>query len=638
MYLLKTSTITTRLRIKTGDPMRSLFHAGILLTLLCLCLAVGAPARADDVRVSAEVSDATAEVGEPVDYKITIGGAIHASVPENIDVDGLTITYGGEQMQFSVTFGSSQRTAVYTYSVVPQRAGDFVIPAQQITIDGNAYTTKPVSFKVGGTASSGGGGQGSDGNGQLYYAEFILPRDTAYIGEALPIEVRLYVDARVRAQLEEMPEITAEGCTVQKINNKPDQSQVTRNGREYIMATYKTAVTPAQAGKVTVGPVTVQALAQLPQQRRRRRTGGPFDDPMFQNPFFDDAFQNMMSPPQQIKIRGEPVELEVKALPAAGQPRSFAGAVGNFTLATSIRPAMVEAGDPITITAKISGRGDFDRVTVPQITNPDGWRTYPPSAKFEPDDDVGISGTKTFQLAAIPETKKSESPTLEWSYFDPVEEKYVTLTGTGSPIKVEGEPQPAATPAVAQQTPAAPGNQGNQGNPASPAKPDIQYIRADSAGWGETFQPLYENRLFWEAQGVPLLALLGFVGLQVARKRAADEQARKRAQWRKEKDAALAAMQRRDAPESELYQAAARALRLEAAIQTGRAPDTLDGAEVAGARALDEAAAEQVRRLFDRQAEVLYAGASGGRSAASPQARVDLLETVKAYENAKPSA
>ena len=98
---------------------------------------------------------------------------------------------------------------------------------------------------------------------------------------------------------------------------------------------------------------------------------------------------------------------EVKPLPADGQPRSFAGAVGNFTHdATSVKPTMVEAGDPVTITAKITGRGDFDRVTAPQMTDPTGWKTYPPSGSSQADDDVGISGVKTFQMAAIPETKK----------------------------------------------------------------------------------------------------------------------------------------------------------------------------------------------------------------------------------------
>jgi hypothetical protein len=295
----------------------------------------------------------------------------------------------------------------------------------------------------------------------------------------------------------------------------------------------------------------------------------------------------------------------------------------------NVKPTMVEAGDPITITTTISGRGDFDRVTSPQLTDASGWKTYPPSAKFEGDDDVGISGTKTFQMAAIPRTNKTESPALEWSYFDPIKEQYVTLTAKGMPIKVEGVQQAPVAPVIAQQP--------KQPVPTpTPGAADIMYIRAESAGWGETFQPLYANRLFWAAQGAPLLALLAFVSVQVARKRAANEEARKRAQWRKEKEIQMATMQRRDVPEGELYQAAARALRLEAAIQTGRAPDTLDGREVAAARMLDEQTAERVCELFDRQAEVLYAGSSGGRGAASAQSRVALLETVKGYENAKP--
>ena len=621
---------------------RSFSHAAFLAAILCFFLTGALAARADDVQVSAAVSDNTTDTGQSVDFTITVNGATEATVPENINVDGLTITYVGPNTQTQIMFGSGfgsgshvQRSVIHTYSVVPQRPGDFVIPSQQVVVDGKTYTTRPLELKVGGTASAGGGGNNgggggsatSDGNGPLYYAEFVLPRDSAYIGEALPIEIRLYVDARVRAQLEEQPEITAEGCTVQKIT-KPAQSQVSRNGREYVMVTYKTAVTAATAGKIKLGPVTVQAVAQLPQARQRRRSGGPFDDPMFQNPFFDDAFR-MMSPPQQITIRGEPVELQVNPLPANGQPHSFAGAVGNFALTTGVKPTMVEAGDPVTITAKITGRGDFDRVTAPQIVDPTGWKTYPPSGKFEGDDDVGISGSKTFQMAVIPETAKTASPTLEWSYFDPIKEQYVTLTGQGTPIKVEGEPQAAAAPVAVQQA--------AQPTPGS-ATPDILYIRAESTGWGKTFQPMYANRIFWEAQGAPLVALLAFVGLKIARKRSSDDEARQRGQWRKQKDSEIATIQQRDLPEAQLYQAATRALRLEAAIQIGRAPDTLDGADVANARILDESLAKRVRQLFDRQAEVLFAGTAGGRSASSTQARLDLLETVKGYENAKPSA
>ncbi|HEX4084643.1 MAG TPA: BatD family protein [Chthoniobacteraceae bacterium] len=612
--------------------MRRISHFSLLAAIVCLMLGATV-AHAEDVRVSAGLSDESAQVGDEVQYTIKVGGASDASVPENIDVDGLQITHTGHQFQFNLTFGSSEHSVIHTYSIVANRPGDFVIPPQQVVVDGQTYMTKPVRLKIGGNAAQAGGGSGGGGsgggdndNGSLYYAEIVVPQDTAYIGEAVPVEIKIYVDTRVRAYLQEMPEVSAQGCTVQKLA-KPDQTTVTRNGHEYNVVTYKTAITPAQAGHISVGPVILRAQAQLPMVHQRRHFNNPLDDMMAQMDNFP-----MMAPPQDITIRGEAVEMTGKTLPAAGQPASFAGAVGTFTLTTSAKPAMVEAGDPITLTVQIAGNGDFDRVTAPEVTNPDGWKIYPPTSKFDADDDVGISGVKTFEMAIIPQTKKTKTPSMAWSYFDPAKERYITLDAEQWPVKVEGEPQ-AATPAlVAQASPSA-----AQAS-ATPAAPDILYIRADSTGWGETFEPLYANRVFWAAQGAPLLALLGFVGLQIVRKRAADERARRIAQWRREREMELARMQRRDTPESELYQAAAHAMRLEAAIQTDRVPETLGGPEVLSARELDEALAQRVRNIFDHQAEVLYAGTASARGAASAQVRTDALETVKGYENAKPAA
>ena len=145
-------------------------------------------------------------------------------------------------------------------------------------VDGKTYMTRPVIAEGGRDGVAAGGGRAGRpaerGNGQaLFTRNSVLPRDTAYIGEAMPIEVRLYVDARVRAQLEELPEITAEGLHDAEDQQSRNRAQVTRNGRDYVMVTYKTAITAAQAGKVTLGPATVQAMAQLPQTRRRRRAG-----------------------------------------------------------------------------------------------------------------------------------------------------------------------------------------------------------------------------------------------------------------------------------------------------------------------------------------------------------------------------
>ena len=70
-------------------------------------------------------------------------------------------------------------------------------------------------------------------------------------------------------------------------------------------------------------------------------------------------------------------------------------------------PKSLQVGDPITVTARISGRGNFDRVTAPALEDDHGWHKYPPSADFKQDDDVGISGAKTFETVISPnETKQ----------------------------------------------------------------------------------------------------------------------------------------------------------------------------------------------------------------------------------------
>jgi len=607
---------------KIGRTMRTR-----ILVMAGLLALVSHRALADDVSATAKISDAETEVGQAVDFQIqTTGG--DARVPENIAVDGLSITYTGQstqtQINFGTVFGSSgshmQTLNTYTYSVVPQRAGSFTIPALQVEVNGQQLATKPVNLNVGGSTA-----QNSTGKNDLYFAQLIIPKTTAYIGEAVPAEIKIYVDGRIAAQLAEAPDIAVDSCTMQPLT-KPQQTQVERNGRVYAMVTYKTALTPVKAGTLKIGPVKQECLARIPQ--KRRRGGGPFGNPMFDDPFFDDAF-TMMGPPQKVTIETDSTNLEVKPLPSTGQPESFAGAVGQYTMTTTVKPTMVEAGDPITVTARIAGRGNFDRVSGPQLTDPRGWRVYPPTAKFSQDDDLGISGVKTFDMAAVPQEGKTAAPELKWSYFDPDKEQYVTLTGSSVPIKVEGQIAAAPTPAIST-----PANTTANAAP-TPGAPDIMYIRADSGGWGETFEPLYASRVFWMAQAVPLLALLGFIGLHVRAKRAADLPARRRAEWRREKDAAMDAARRRGVPEAELYERAAWALRLEAAAQMDRAPDTLHAAEVLGARALGAETAERVRRLFERQAEALYAGSSSGARPASAEAQADVLDLIKKYEGAK---
>ena len=122
-------------------------------------------------------------------------------------------------------------------------------------------------------------------------------------------------------------------------------------------------------------------------------------------------------------------------------------------MVTDAKPKSVQVGDPITVTTTISGRGNFDRVNAPLLEDERGWHKYPPSSKFKQDDEVGISGTKTFEMVVSPNEKKQTLPVLAFSYFDPAKDQYLTLRSEPMAITVQGG---SVAPNVAAQAASSP--------------------------------------------------------------------------------------------------------------------------------------------------------------------------------------
>src|SRR5205823_12848043 len=116
----------------------------------------------------------------------------------------------------------------------------------------------------------------------------------------------------------------------------------------------------AKAGRLTLSPLTLGARAQIPMHRRQ------LVEP-FGNDIPDPCGRLGLGPPQSLTISCEPVEIDVRPLPAKGQPKGFSGAVGQFQLSVSASPEKVQIGDPLKIVAKIFGRGKFDRVNAPEV-------------------------------------------------------------------------------------------------------------------------------------------------------------------------------------------------------------------------------------------------------------------------------
>lgn len=602
-------------------------------------------ARADSPTVTAVLSNSETTVGDAVELQIKVTGPGDAQPPEEIAVDGLEIHATGTSRQFEIRNFMTTSTVTYNYTVLPLRPGRFTIPPQTVRAGGKLLRTPALVLNVAdasGRSSSAASGRGAQvrplNTNELVFAELVVPKKTAYVGEMIPVQIRMGFDPRVRPRLIEPPEITGQGFTTQKLQESGESSE-TINGRPYQVVTYKTAIAAARAGKFELGPVKAKAEIIVPRRRNAPRPRSPFDlfdmDDPFSDPFFNNPFAQLAER-LPVEIKSQPVALEVKPLPPSAPP-SFSGAIGNFTMATDAKPKSVQVGDPITVTATISGRGNFDRVNAPVIEDERGWHKYPPSSKFKQDDDVGISGTKTFEMVLSPNEKKQTLPVFAFSYFDPAREQYVTLRSEPIAIAVQGGPAPASA-AVAQAAASPPSPATRKSSPApSPVKPqDILYQMTELPRSVESFSPVYARRVFWLAQLVPLLALLGFAGWNIRRTRLDNREAQRVAALQHEAAQLMHRLQRADASPREYYAEASRAVRVKTALASRNRridPNMVDLDTAAETFKLDGASRDRLRRLFEQCDEWQYSGAHNGPGNLSPETRREVLELI---ENLRP--
>ncbi len=435
-----------------------------LVLVLVLTAAPGGmtPARGDEPSASASLVEAVVEAGQPAEYHINITGGRLDEAPPAPAVEGLTITYTTETQSRQYSFDGavhSATTFTYVYSIETSAPGRFVIPRQEVSVGHETLTVPAVTLNVMGGTS----GRGMPAR-QSYFVKLVVAKNRAYLGESIPAEVRVYFGWDVQAKVDPSPVLNGDGFSQQKFT--PPQTSVGQlDGEQYRIVTYKTAIAGVKTGPVSIGPAEVTSSVALP--RRRRTT--------LSDPFFDDPMGGLIQgPPKQVTLDSEPVTAEIEPLPP-GQPADFSGAIGQFKLAAEAEPRKAATGDPITMRLLLRGEGNFDRIEPPVLTDDAGLRTYPPAAKFKADDEVGLSGLKSFAQVVIAESARTSLPGYRFNYFDPVSGRYQTLETPPAAVAITGAtiavPTAVAAAEISAPTP--------RPSPAPVPKNDLRYVRGD---------------------------------------------------------------------------------------------------------------------------------------------------------------
>jgi len=168
-------------------------------------------------------------------------------------------------------------------------------------------------------ANQGRGSSPQARSAKLAFGEIIVTKPTAYVGEIVPVEIRMAFNAHSRARLIDGPDIPSQGFTMQKLQGADLPRMETISGNPYQVLTFKTAIAGARAGKFEIGPLQASALMLVPRQPgSRSRSSSPFDlfnleDP-FSDPFFSDPY-SALGRQEKVSIKSEPVSVQIKPLP-----------------------------------------------------------------------------------------------------------------------------------------------------------------------------------------------------------------------------------------------------------------------------------------------------------------------------------
>jgi tetratricopeptide (TPR) repeat protein len=454
---------------------RSAFAASAVLWLMTV-LPVRAAA---DIAVAASVDRSQVAVGESVVLSVEVNGAQNVLAPDLGDLGAATAQYLGPSTQISIVNGQMAASVTHRYAVFPQQPGRLTLGPFTVQHGGRAYTTDPVAVEVLAAGQAPRGRSQAVAVGKEELQLVVLPaKDTAYVGERIPLAVKLYV-GRARVDDLQFPEIGGDGFTVDQFPQPTQQDEIVR-GRRFRVLTFHTTLTPLRPGALVLGP-SMMAMKVLISRRR----GGLGD------PFFDDFFAE----PRPHEVRAEPVSVTIQPLPEEGKPADFAGAVGQFDFALEAKPTELNAGDPITVRMRITGHGNLGTIAAPYLPVDDRFRAYDPQPAKEGDG----KASRVFEQVVIPKVAEvTELPAVRFSFFDPATAQYHTITRGPIPLAVRAAPV-AEAPRVLSVP-------GVEAPPPEQLGRDIVYIKDRSGRLAARGVPLYGRWWFLALQALPVMA------------------------------------------------------------------------------------------------------------------------------------
>ena len=412
----------------------------VLASLTCILFFVSSQAFAQDLEIKAYVNKSSVGLNQQFEFNVELSGsdAQRAPDPSVPDLDGFA-SYIGTSNSTNMQFvnGRMSVTKTFTHHFLASTEGKFQIPAIAVEYKGETYSTDVIKIEIvkGAVPPPGTSGTRGSSNDPLDLSEQLflkasVDKQRVYQNESVIISYKIYTAVKVTnyGPVSQWPNTVGFWSEEFEMPQRLTSSTEFVNGRRYqVYEIKKMALFPQGPGRKTLEPMGIECEVQLP--RRRRRSRDIFDS------FFDDPFSRNT---KRISIQSNPVAIEVMPLPEKGRPSDFSGAVGLFSINSSVDKTAVKTNEAITLKVNISGTGNIKIVPQPQVDFASDFEVYDPKINESIQRNSGqISGSKSFEYVIIPRFPGQHTiKPVSFSYFDLSSKTYRTISTDAKKISV----------------------------------------------------------------------------------------------------------------------------------------------------------------------------------------------------------
>ena len=338
--------------------------------------------------ISSSISTKNISITESVIFTIKISDIDENPSVDISEIEDFFSIISGPNIGSEYRFVNGNRTSSrsISWTLIAKNHGKLVIPSLNVIIGKKTLVTNSHEILV--------SKQNTEQSIKDLFLEVKVSKDKAYVGEQVKLTYTFYTRIASKVLSTEFPEYN--DFWVEKlfdpvgIKFTPESwDDIEIDGYSYkSLKIYEVALFPLQEGVYTL-----ESMIMKIETKNK--------DSSFNRLFWDDPFFDTFSQRTRAKLLvSDPVTIEVS--PLSNVPQNFTGAVGEFTLNSSLSNSNIDEGSPTVFKVILNGEGNLSNIGRPKIIFPDDIDVFEGETKAEKNISDDFSGSIIWEYNLIP--------------------------------------------------------------------------------------------------------------------------------------------------------------------------------------------------------------------------------------------